>query len=315
MNTYRHIVFRRIASVVLSAVAMMWAAITLAFLAVHIAPGDPVTAIMGESSDPSLRARIEQDWGLDRPLVVQYGRHLARLLHGDLGYSYVRGEPVTDILFGEQLRTSAQLAGFALLISVVLAPLLAVLTAGRRDVFSRSVATAEIVVASAPPFWTGLILIWVFAFTMKVLPVTAGNEFQRLILPAVTLALPIAAVLAQVMREGIERALEQPFALTARARGIGATRLRLRHGLRHSLIPAATLAGWAVSGLLTGTVVIEEVFGRAGVGRVTVEAVTYSDVPVVLGVALLTAAVYLTVTVIVDIAYLWIDPRLREAAA
>ncbi|MCP2279535.1 ABC transporter permease [Nocardia amikacinitolerans] len=315
MNTHRHIVFRRIAGVLLSAVAMMWAAITLAFLAVHIAPGDPVTAIMGESSDPSLRARIEQDWGLDRPLVVQYGHHLARLLHGDLGYSYVRGEPVTDILFGEQLRTSAQLAGFALLVSVVLAPLLAVLTAGRRDVLSRSVTTAEIVVASAPPFWTGLILIWVFAFTLKVLPVTAGNEFQRLILPAVTLALPIAAVLAQVMREGIERALEQPFALTARSRGIGATRLRLRHGLRHSLIPAATLAGWAVSGLLTGTVVIEEVFGRAGVGRVTVEAVTYSDVPVVLGVAVLTAAVYLTVTVIVDIAYLWIDPRLQEAAA
>ncbi|MEV0338815.1 ABC transporter permease [Nocardia sp. NPDC050713] len=315
MNTYRHIVFRRIAGVILSAVAMMWAAVTLAFLAVHITPGDPVTAIMGESSDPTLRARIEQDWGLDRPLIAQYGHHLARLLHGDLGYSYVRGEPVTDILFGERLRTSAQLAGFALLIAAVLAPLLAVLTAGRRDVFSRSVTTAEIVVASAPPFWTGLILIWVFAFTLKVLPVTAGNEFQRSILPAVTLALPIAAVLAQVMREGIERALEQPFALTARSRGIGATRLRLRHGLRHSLIPAATLAGWAVSGLLTGTVVIEEVFGRAGVGRVTVEAVTYSDVPVVLGVALLAAAVYLTATVIVDIACLWIDPRLQEAAS
>ncbi|TLG13865.1 ABC transporter permease [Nocardia cyriacigeorgica] len=313
MSAHRHLVLGRIVGVVLSAVAMMWAAVTLSFLAVHIAPGDPVTAIMGESSDPAQRARIEQDWGLDQPIVVQYGRHLGRLLHGDLGYSYVRGEPVTDILFGEQLGTSAQLAGFALLIAVVLAPLLAVLTAGRRDVFSRSLSTVEVVLASAPPFWVGLILIWIFAFTLKVLPVTAGNEFQRLILPAVTLALPIAAVLAQVMREGIERALEQPFALTARSRGISATRLRVRHGLRHSLIPAATLAGWAVSGLLTGTVVIEEVFGRAGIGRATVEAVTYSDVPVVLGVALLTAAIYLTVTVLVDIAYLWIDPRLREA--
>ncbi|MEV0435248.1 ABC transporter permease [Nocardia sp. NPDC050413] len=302
----------RIVGVFLSAAGMMWAAVTLAFLAVHVAPGDPVTAIMGESSDPALRERIERDWGLDRPLIVQYGLHLSRLSHGDLGYSYVRGEPVADILFGEQLVTSAQLAGFALLIAVVLAPLLAVLTAGRRDVFSRATATLEVVVASAPPFWTGLVLIWVFAFTLKVLPVTAGNEFQRLILPAVTLALPIAAVLAQVMREGIERALEQPFALTARSRGITATQLRLRHGLRHSLIPAATLAGWAVSGLLTGTVVIEEVFGRAGIGRETIAAVTHSDVPVVLGVALLTAAIYLTVTVLVDLAYLWIDPRLQE---
>ncbi len=305
----------RIAAAIGSAVAMLWAAATLAFLAVYIAPGDPVTAIMGESSDPALRARVEHDWGLDRPLLEQYGHHLARLLHGDLGYSYVRGEPVTDILFGEQLTSSAQLAGFALLIALVLAPVLAALTAGRRGVFSRAITTAEVVVASAPPFWIGLVLISIFAFTLRVLPVTSGNEFQRLILPAVTLALPIAAVLAQVMRDGIERALEQPFALTARARGIGPTRLRVRHGLRHSLIPAATLAGWAVSGLLTGTVVIEEVFGRSGIGRATVQAVTYSDVPTVLGVALLAAAVYLTATVIVDIAYLWIDPRLQEAPA
>ncbi|WP_324247695.1 ABC transporter permease [Nocardia sp.] len=314
-NDFRGTGPRRVAGLLVSAAAMMWAAVTLAFLAVHLAPGDPVTAIMGESTDPSLRARVEQDWGLDRPLWVQYTRHLGRLLHGDLGYSYVRGEPVADILFGEQLRTSAQLAGFALLIALLLAPLLAVLTAGRRDPLSRTVTTAEIVVASAPPFWTGLLLIWTFAFTLKVLPVTAGNEFQRLILPSVTLALPIAAVLAQVMREGIERALTEPFALTARARGIGAIRLRVRHGLRHSLIPAATLAGWAVSGLLTGTVVIEEVFGRAGIGRATVQAVSYSDVPVVLGVALLSAAVYLTVTVLVDIAYVWIDPRLQESDA
>ncbi|WP_280498772.1 ABC transporter permease, partial [Nocardia cyriacigeorgica] len=285
MTAHRHVVLGRIVGVALSAVAMMWAAVTLAFLAVHIAPGDPVTAIMGESSDPTQRARIEQDWGLDQPIGVQYVRHLDRLLHGDLGYSYVRGEPVTDILFGEQLGTSAQLAGFALLIAVVLAPLLAVLTAGRRDVFSRALGTAEVVLASAPPFWMGLILIWIFAFTLKVLPVTAGNEFQRLILPAVTLALPIAAVLAQVMREGIERALEQPFALTARSRGISTTRLRLRHGLRHSLIPAATLAGWAVSGLLTGTVVIEEVLGRAGKRPPPREARNKNKVHAVVGVA------------------------------
>ncbi|MFD4367546.1 ABC transporter permease [Rhodococcus sp. NPDC058521] len=315
MRVDQRVVIRRVVGAVVSAVLMMWAAITLAFLAVHVTPGDPVTAIMGESSDPTLRARIEADWGLDRSLLVQYGMHLGRMFHGDLGYSYVRGEPVTSVLFGEQLVTSAQLAGCALVLAVVVAPLLAVLTAGRRDVLSRSVSTAEVVVASAPPFWTGLILIWVFAFTLKVLPVTAGNEFQRLILPSITLALPIAAVLAQVMREGIERALEQPFALTARSRGIGATSLRLRHGLRHSLIPAATLAGWAVSGLLTGTVVIEQVFGRAGIGRVIVEAVTYSDIPVVLGVALLTAAVYLIVTTLVDLTYLLIDPRLREETA
>ncbi|GAC67863.1 ABC transporter permease [Gordonia soli] len=303
---------RRGLVVVLSALLTAWAAVTFAFLAIHLAPGDPVTAVMGDSTNPDLRAQVARDWGLDRPLLVQYVNYLGDLLHGDLGYSYVRGEAVADILFGDQLRATAELAGVALVLVVLLAPTLAVLTAGHRTWWSRGVSGVEMSFASAPTFWVGLILIWVFAFTLRVLPVTSGNDFQRLILPALTLALPIAAVLAQVMRGGVERALEQPFAVSARARGVGTLRLRLTHGLRHSLIPAATLAGWAVSGLLTGTMVVEEVFGRAGLGRVTVEAVTYSDLPVVLGVALLTAAVYLTVSVVVDLTYAWIDPRLRE---
>lgn len=306
------VVLRRIATVAVSAIAMLWAAVTLAFLAVHLAPGDPVTAIMGEASNPDQRAQVAKDWGLDRPLLDQYLRYLGQLLHGDFGYSYVRGEPVSHILFGEQLVTSAQLAGFSLLIAVVLAPILAVLTAGRKAFAAKLVGIAEQVVASAPTFWIGLILISIFAFGLRVLPVTAGNELQRLVLPGLTLALPIAAVLSQVLREGIERSLEQPYALTARARGVGETTIRIRHGLRHAAIPAATLAGWAVSSLLTGTVVVEEVFGRAGLGKATVDAVTYRDVPVVLGIALLTATVYLIVTVLIDIAYLWIDPRLKE---
>ncbi|WP_055477068.1 ABC transporter permease [Gordonia sp. HS-NH1] len=303
---------RRVLAIAVSALVTIWAAATLAFLAIHLAPGDPVTAVMGESSNPDLRAQVEQEWGLDRPLAVQYVDYLGDVLHGDLGYSYVRGEAVTDVLFGEQLAATAQLAGLALLFVVLIAPTLAVLTAGRRNWFSRTISGVELAVASAPAFWVGLILIWVFAFTLRVLPVTSGTELQRLILPALTLALPIAAVLSQVMRGGVERALEQPFAVTARARGISATRLRLTHGLRHSLLPAATLAGWAVSGLLTGTVVVEEVFGRTGLGTVTVEAVTYSDLPVVLGVALLTAVIYLTVTILIDLTYVWIDPRLKE---
>jgi peptide/nickel transport system permease protein len=295
-----------------SAAMMCWAAVSLAFLSIHLAPGDAVSAVMGEASNPGLRAKVEQDWGLDQPLIVQYGRYLADLLHGDLGYSYVRGEPVADIVFGDQMVSTAKLALFALVVVLAVAPLLAVLTAGRRGPISAALSGFELSVASAPTFWIGLILIWVFAFTLRVLPVTSGSEVQRLVLPGLTLALPIAAVLAQVMRGGVQRALEQPFAVTARARGISSARLRLGHGLRHSLIPAATLAGWAVSSLLTGTVVVEEVFGRAGLGTATVEAVTYKDLPVVLAVALLTAAIYLAVTTIIDLTYLWIDPRLRE---
>ncbi|MFW0785139.1 ABC transporter permease [Gordonia sp. CPCC 206044] len=305
---------RRVATLLLSALLMAWAAITLTFLAIHLAPGDAVTAVMGESSNPDLRAQVEHDWGLDRPLGVQYLHYLTDLAHGDMGYSYVRGEPVTHILFGDQLSATARLAGVALVFVVVIAPILAVLTAGHRNWLARTVSGIELSFASAPTFWIGLILIWIFAFTLRVLPVTSGNELQRLILPGLTLALPIAAVLAQVMRGGIEKALEQPFVVTARSRGSGETSIRLRHGLRHSMLPAATLAGWAVSGLLTGTVVVEEVFGRAGLGTVTVQAVTYKDLPVVLGVALLTAVIYLAVTMLVEIAYVWIDPRLKETS-
>ncbi|WP_067672426.1 ABC transporter permease [Nocardia miyunensis] len=308
----RRALLRRAFAVTASLAGTAWAAVTLAFAAVHLAPGDPVTAIMGDSGDPDQRVRVEREWGLDRPLLAQYGHYLIRLAHGDLGYSYVRGEPVTQVLFDQEFTATARLAGVAALFVLLLAPTLAVATAGRGGPFARAVSGAELTLASAPTFWLGLILIWIFAFTLHVLPVTSGGESQRIVLPGLTLALPIAAVLAQVMRVGIERALEQPFAVTARARGIGETRLRFRHGLRHSLIPAATLAGWAVGGLLTGTVVVEEVFGRAGLGRVTVEAVTYKDLPVVLGVALLTAAIYLAATVAIEIAYLWIDPRLQR---
>lgn len=303
---------RRVATLVISAVLMLWAAVTLAFVAVRLAPGDPIDALTGESADPALRARVAKDWGLDRPIYEQYGDYLWHLLRGDLGRSYVRGETVGHIVFGPELASTAKLAGFSLVLAVVIAIGVALLTAGRRGILARATSLAEVVLASAPAFWIGLVLISVFAFGLRVLPVTSGSELQRLILPGLTLALPIASVLSQVLREGIERSLEQPYALTARSRGTYGIRLRTRHGLRHSLIPAAALAGWAVSGLLTGTVVVEEVFGRSGLGKATVDAVTYTDLPVVLGVAQLAAAVYIGVTMLVDIAYLWIDPRLQE---
>lgn len=305
---------RRGAATVGSAVLLAWAAVTVAFLALHLAPGDVITAASGDGGDVSQRARIAHEWGLDRPLIVQYGHYLLDLLHGDLGYSFVQGDRVSHILFGDQLWATVTLAGTALVVVVVVTPILAVLTAGRRGPLSGLVSGLELSAASAPTFWIGLVLIWVFAFTLRVLPVTSGTELQRLVLPGITVALPIAGVLSQVIRGGIERALEQPFAVTARARGVGPVRLRVVHGLRHALIPATTLAGWAISSLLTGTVVVEEVFGRAGLGTVTVDAVTAKDLPVVLAVALLTAAVYLGVNLVVDLALPLVDPRLKEGA-
>ena len=302
---------RYIAEKLVAAVVVLWLAATAAFLAVHLAPGDPVTLLMGEFDTPQLRSIIEAQWGLDKSLPAQYLDFLTRLVHGDFGMSYVQRTPVSDILFSHRLVASAQLTTAATLIAVTVALVVAVTTAGRRGIASRVTYLGELTFASIPTFWLGIVFITVLSFQLGLLPVVGGTTLENLILPSLTLGLPLAAVLSQVLREGIERSLEQPYAVTALARGISPWQLKIRHGLRHALIPAATLAGWSVGGMLTGTVIVEQVFGRPGIGQATVAAVTRQDVPVVLGITLLAVTLYVTVNTLVDIVYLWIDPRLR----
>lgn len=302
---------RYIAEKLFAAAVVLWLAASAAFLAVHLSPGDPVTLLMGEFDTPELRAAIEAQWGLDKSLLVQYRDFLARLVQGDFGTSYVQRVPVSDILFSHRLVASAQLTGAATVIAVVVALVVSVATAGRKGIATRITYLGELTFASIPTFWLGIVFITVLSFQLGLLPVVGGSKLENLILPSLTLGLPLAAVLSQVLREGIERSLEQPYAVTALARGISPWQLKIRHGLRHALIPAATLAGWSVGGMLTGTVIVEQVFGRSGIGQATVVAVTRQDVPTVLGITLLAVALYVAVNTIVDIVYLWIDPRLR----
>ncbi|MGU3498452.1 ABC transporter permease [Mycobacterium sp. C31M] len=302
---------RYIAEKLLAAFVVLWLAASAAFLAVHLAPGDPVTLLMGEFDTPELRATIEAQWGLDRSLGWQYVDFMTRLAHGDLGQSYVQRTAVTDILFGHRLVASAQLTVTATALAVVLAVTVALITAGRRGPGSRLTQLGELTFASIPTFWLGIVFITVLSFQLGLVRVVGGSKLENLILPSLTLGLPLAAVLSQVLREGIEKSLEQPYAVTALARGISPWQLKIRHGLRHALIPALTLAGWSVGGMLTGTVIVEQVFGRPGIGQATVVAVTRQDVPVVLGITLLAVALYVAVNTVVDILYLWIDPRMR----
>ncbi|ANW67913.1 ABC transporter permease [Mycobacterium sp. djl-10] len=302
---------RYIGEKILAAVVVLWLAATAAFLAVHFSPGDPVTLLMGEFDTPELRAAIEAQWGLDKSLPVQYLDFLVRLVHGDFGMSYVQRQPVADILFSHRLVASAQLTTAATLVAVTVALVVSLVTAGRRGIGTRITYLGELTFASIPTFWLGIVFITVLSFQLGLLPVVGGSTVENLILPSLTLGLPLAAVLSQVLREGIEKALEQPYAVTALARGISPWQLKLRHGLRHALIPAATLAGWSVGGMLTGTVIVEQVFGRPGIGQATVVAVTRQDVPTVLGITLLAVTLYVAVNTLVDILYLWIDPRLR----
>ncbi|MFC9436827.1 ABC transporter permease [Nocardia sp. NPDC057030] len=302
---------KRVLLRLLSGVGVLWGAATLSFVGVRLAPGDTVDVLLGEQPrTPEIEAAIRAEWGLDSPAIVQYTRYLWHVAHGDFGRSYVLQRPVSEVI-GSQAGPTLALTGAALLVAVVFAVLVATTTARRRR--ARAVANAvELALISTPAFWLGIVLLSVFSFQLKIFPVAANKGLSALVLPAFALGLSLGAVISQVLRDGLERALDEPFAVTVRSWSVSETELRLRHGLRHAALPAVTLTGWLVGGLLGGAVIIEEVFGRPGLGRVTVDAVLAQDLPVVLAVAILSALVYVVISTLVDLLYLWLDPRLRR---
>jgi len=223
------------------------------------------------------------------------------VLHGDFGRSYMLNTEVSHLL-ATQLWPTIKLTLAALLVSIVFAVVIAVGTAHRR--IGRRVANGvELLLASTPSFWMGIVLLFIFSFTLRWFPVAGDRSLSSLVLPALALGLAQGAVIAQLLRRELERALDAPFTLTLRAWGMGETTIRLRHALRHAALPAVTLTGWLVGGLLSGAVITEQVFGRPGLGKLTVDAV--------LAVAILSALIYVVMSTLVDILSLWIDPRLR----
>jgi peptide/nickel transport system permease protein len=305
---------KRISLRLLAGIGVLWGAATLTFLAVNFSGGDTALAILGGPEalpTPELLARVRAEYGLDDPLIVQYGHYIARLAHGDLGESYRLRIPVLQAI-SEQIGATIQLSISAAVLAVMLALVCAILTA-HRSRWVRSVASgSELVISSAPSFVIGILLLLVFSFNWHWLPPSGSVGWRSLILPSVALALPVAAVLTQLLRQSLEDTLEQPFIAMARARGLSDTAVRLRHALRHALVPLVTLAGFIFASLLGGAVVIELLFARQGIGRLMLDATSNKDVPMVLGVTLLAAAVYVVVNLAVDLINRWIDPRAAQ---
>lgn len=312
MDTLTRVVVPR----VFSGLIVVWAAISLTFFAVHFAPGDIVDLLIGDQdhiNEAAVRQAVTDELGLDRPLIVQYFSHLQRIATGDFGTSYLLRKPVLTVITEQSLPTlflSLSAAVFAVTMAVIVASV----TANRGPATKSVVSAAELTVISIPNFWLGILLIVVFSFWLGWLPSTGTRGFNSLILPVLTLGIPIAAVLTQVLRKGMEDALQMPYAMTVQARGAGELRLVVRHVLRHATIPAVTLTGWIIGGLLTGTFIVEQVFSRPGLGQVAVSAVQRRDVPVIMGVTMLSAIAYVVTSTIVDICYEFIDPRLRNAS-
>ena len=290
---------------------VVWGAATAGFVALKLIPGDPVDVMLGVQARVSeqVKDQIRQDWGLGDPPAVQYLLYLRRLVTGDLGQSYQLRQPVAEVI-GAQLPSTVALAALAIGMALAIALATALFARGGA---ARLLSLVELVLVSSPTFWIGLVLISVFAFGLRWFPLAAAAGLPALILPALTLALPISGIISQVLRQSLESSALQPYALSARARGVGPVRLVTHHGLRHAAADGVTLTGYILGSLLGGAVLVETVFGRPGIGRVALRAIIDRDLPVVLGIIVLAAALFAVINVVVDLSYSLIDPRLRVA--
>ncbi|HEY6496768.1 MAG TPA: ABC transporter permease [Trebonia sp.] len=307
---------RRILVKVVTSVFVLLAAASVTFFAQFLVPGSPAAAILNEQQGRAQQwsaaqlAPVNREFGFSKPLIVQYLDYLGGLFHGNLGTSYTQFKPVTQVIGDELLPTlvltvASLVAAWALALAVIL------LTAKRRRLVSALGSLWEAFTASLPTYWVGVVLLVVFAVEVRIFPVIGGTSAWGTVLPALTLAIPLAGFLGQVTRDEFEKVLDQPFITTARTRGMGDTAVRLVHALRHAVLPAVTLSGWALGSLISGAVIVENLFGRPGLGQVLVNAVNTRDIPTVSGVVLLVAAVYVVANLLVDLAYVLIDPRMR----
>ncbi|WP_019629794.1 ABC transporter permease [Actinomadura atramentaria] len=311
----RRYVIRRVAQ----AVGVLWAAYTVVFLVLDYLPGDPVAAMAGQGDqtavDPAQLDRLRARYGFDKPVLVQYLDYLGRAVRGDFGDSVATGRPVTGMLAAAVPQTlQVTVAGMAL--AVLFGGGLAVLATYTRRRWLRSLLLSlPPLGVSVPVFWTGLLLVELFSFRLHVFPAFGDDGPRGLVLPAVALAILPGAMIAQVLAKSLLDTLDEPYAQTARAKGAGRARVHLRHALRNAALPALTVAGVLVGQLMANSVVIETVFSRNGVGRLTASAVTAQDIPVVQGVVVFAALVFVLVNLAVDLVYPLLDPRIAGAAA
>lgn len=282
------------------------------FLMSHLVPGDPVQIFAGERElSPERAAQVRRQYGLDRPLWVQYRDYMADLARGDLGRGLHSQRPVWETI-REALLPTIQLTLAGLVVAVLLGVTLGVLAAIFRNSW---IDTGAMVVAligvSMPIFYLGLLLLFAFSFNLHLFPATGTGGWRYLVLPAVAVGFASSAYIARLVRSSMLEVLGQDYVVTARAKGVVERLVVVRHALKNALIPVVTFLGIQLAGLLTGAVVTETVFSRPGLGRVAVTAIGNRDFPLIQGTVLVAAVIYVVVNLIVDLSYAVIDPRIR----
>jgi peptide/nickel transport system permease protein len=290
----------------------------LSFSILHFIPGDPARILLnnmgsGAAGDSSEQAyqNIRAELGLDDPLPVQYFNYLTDALRGDLGYSYTTNQPVGSTIL-ELLPATLQLTVFGLGIAVVLGMVLGVLAAIYRNSWIDTLTMMfSLAGLSMPSFWLGLLLIDFFSFRLGLFPASGSEGFHALVLPALTLGLVAAGVVARLVRSTMLEVLQQEFVVTARSKGLKYRNVVVGHALRNALIPAVTVIGLQFGALLSGAVITETVFARRGIGRLAIQAVLTRDYPMIQGTILVAAFGYVIVNLLVDLSYAWMDPRIK----
>ncbi|WP_433513505.1 ABC transporter permease [Nonomuraea sp. CA-143628] len=299
------------------AALVLWAAFTAGYVLLQLLPGDSILIKFQNPElglSPQQIAEIRAYYGGGDPPIIGYLHTLLGFLRGGFGYSIDTGTPVIERL-AEALPETAKLATAGFALAVLIAVVLAFAAGYSRTSWLRGALLAvPSLFVSVPAFWLGILLIQVFSFQLGLVPVIGGSPTQQLLLPVLTLAVPISAPIAQVLARGIDQVYTQPFVPVVAAKGASQWWILWRHVARNAMLPALTVAGMTFGELIAGSVVTETVFGRNGVGRLTEQAVNAQDTPVMLAVVVLASSVFVLVNLGVDLLFPVLDPRLKAAA-
>lgn len=282
------------------------------FAMLHLVPGDPIQMMLGEfQTSPEQIEKLKAQLYLDKPLPEQYLRFMSNAVQGDLGYSIRSKRPVMDEI-RDNLPSTLILTLAGLAIAVVVGMTLGIVAAVKQNTWADLAAMIMAMLGvSMPSFWLGLLLIFGFSLKFNWFPATGGGGFKHLVLPAITLGLGASAIIARLTRSTMLEVLRQEYIITARAKGLRNSVVIVRHALRNAMIPTITILGLQFGQLLAGTVVIETVFGRPGIGRLIVAAILEKDFPLVQGIVLFIALAYVLINLLVDVLYAVLDPRIR----
>jgi ABC-type dipeptide/oligopeptide/nickel transport system permease component len=301
----------------LLAIPTLWLVLTLVFVGFRLVPGDAADQLVaqaGQSGAGSLSAqdirRLRHQLGIDRPLLVQYGDFLVHAVRLDFGRSFATDRPVFQEI-GDRLPYSAELAACALLLAILFGSLFGVLAAlAHRTLLGTALVGLAVLGISVPNFWLGTMLAILFGVELHWLPVAGTGDVRHVVLPAVTIAVLLCAVLTRYVRASLLDTLQQEFIRTARAKGLGPGAILLKHALRNALIPVVTILGLLLAGLLNGVIIVENVFAWPGLGTMLLGAISGRDYPLIEGATFFIALVVIAANLLVDVAYTLLDPRI-----